>query len=108
MRQIPNFRYTARGRPQIRHRRTARVENFGFRSAAAIFDLLAICPSGPPNQLGPRRYAARNGIPNFRNNSRASSFFVALVTNVTFIPCVWVNLSGFNSGKTNCSVSPKV
>jgi hypothetical protein len=42
MRQIPNFRYTARGRPQIRHRRTARVENFGFRSALAIFDLLAM------------------------------------------------------------------
>ena len=39
---MPNFRYTARGRPQIRHRLTKRVENFGLRSAIAIFDLLAM------------------------------------------------------------------
>jgi hypothetical protein len=45
MRQIPNLRYTARGRPHNRQRRTSRVENFGFRFAIAIFDLLAIeCP----------------------------------------------------------------
>jgi len=42
MRQMPNFRYTARGRPQIRHRRTKRVENFGLRCAIAILDLLAM------------------------------------------------------------------
>jgi hypothetical protein len=42
MRHTPNFRYTARGRPQILHRRTRRVENFGCRMALAIFDLLAI------------------------------------------------------------------
>jgi len=42
MRQTPNFRYTARGRPQILQRRTVRVENLGFRSAIAIFDLLAM------------------------------------------------------------------
>jgi hypothetical protein len=36
------LRYTARGRPHSRQRRTSRVENFGFRKAIAIFDLLAI------------------------------------------------------------------
>jgi hypothetical protein len=46
IRQIPNFRYTARGRPQMRHRRTKRVENLGLRNAIAIFDLLAIVVSG--------------------------------------------------------------
>ena len=42
MRQVPNLRYTARGRPQSMQRRTTRVENLGFRFAAAIFDLLAM------------------------------------------------------------------
>jgi hypothetical protein len=42
IRQMPNLRYTARGRPHSLHRRSDRVENFGFRSALAIFDLLAI------------------------------------------------------------------
>ena len=42
MRQVPNLRYTARGRPQSMHRRTTRVEYLGFRFAAAIFDLLAM------------------------------------------------------------------
>jgi hypothetical protein len=42
MRQVPNFRYTARGRPHSMQRCTWRVENFGGRFAAAIFDLLAI------------------------------------------------------------------
>jgi len=42
MRHTPNFRYTARGRPQSRHRRLSRVEYFGFFKAFAIFDLLAI------------------------------------------------------------------
>ena len=44
MRQVPNLRYTARGRPHNMHRRTVRVENFGGRLAAAIFDLLAMIP----------------------------------------------------------------
>ena len=42
IRQMPNLRYTARGRPQILQRRTSRVENFGLRLAIAIFDLLAM------------------------------------------------------------------
>jgi len=39
---MPNFLYTARGRPQILHRSFSRVENLGGRFAEAIFDLLAI------------------------------------------------------------------
>jgi hypothetical protein len=42
IRQIPNLRYTARGRPQILHRRTSRVLYFGVSLALAIFDLLAM------------------------------------------------------------------
>lgn len=42
MRQMPNLRYTARGRPQILQRFSRRVENFGSRLALAIFDLLAM------------------------------------------------------------------
>ena len=45
MRQTPNFRMYARGRPQILHRLTARVEYFGARFAFAIMLFLAI---GPP------------------------------------------------------------
>jgi hypothetical protein len=41
MRQMPNFRYTPRGRPHSPHRLSRRVVNFGTRSAFAIFDLLA-------------------------------------------------------------------
>ncbi len=41
MRQMPNLRYTARGRPQRPQRRSALVVNFGSRFAFAIFDLLA-------------------------------------------------------------------
>jgi len=42
IRHIPNFWYTARGRPHIRHRRTRRVEYLGGFTDLAIFDLLAI------------------------------------------------------------------
>ena len=38
---MPNLRYTARGRPQIRQRDSRRLEYFGSLSALAIFDLLA-------------------------------------------------------------------
>jgi hypothetical protein len=41
IRQMLNFRYTARGRPQSRHRLLRRVENLGSRSDFAILDLLA-------------------------------------------------------------------
>ena len=42
IRHVPNFRYTARGRPQSMQRRTTRVEYLGLRFAEAILDLLAI------------------------------------------------------------------
>ena len=100
IRHVPNLRYTARGRPQSMHRRTSRVENFGGRLAAAIFDLLAI-PSffgvdpQPAGLTGARcRYAAASpppcflsGSPIATNNSRHSSSVPAEVTNVMFIPC---------------------
>src|SRR3954454_3641520 len=41
MRQMPNLRYTARGRPQSWHRRLRRVEYLGVSLAFAILDLLA-------------------------------------------------------------------
>jgi hypothetical protein len=77
IRQIPNFRYTARGRPQILHRRSWRVVNLGVRSALAILDLLAMqfCPL----LFSPRRrdrrwrvHAALSGNPSLRSSSRAS------------------------------------
>ncbi len=39
---MPNLRYTARGRPHNLQRLSSRLENLGFRSALAIFDLLAM------------------------------------------------------------------
>ena len=103
IRQIPNFRYTARARPQSRQRWTRRVENFGFRSAMAIFDLLAIgvytlwglrcrkpsfqeknralvyvCGFFSARSLrAPPKTAAhavRSGIPSLRSNSRDSAY----------------------------------
>jgi hypothetical protein len=38
---MPNFWYTARGRPQSWQRFSRRELNFGVRFALAIFDLLA-------------------------------------------------------------------
>ena len=31
-----------------------------------------------------------------------------VVTKEMFMPCTRVNLSGFNSGKTNCSANPRL
>ena len=42
MRQIPNLRYTARGRPQISQRRTRRLENFGLAFALWMRAVLAM------------------------------------------------------------------
>src|SRR6478736_3076020 len=41
IRQMPNFRYTARGRPHMLQRRLKRVVNFGACLALANLDLLA-------------------------------------------------------------------
>lgn len=109
MRQMPNLRYTARGRPHSMQRRTVRVENFGGRFAAAIFDLLAmvrsnacLCPVfclclffrlclAPRLRARLHRYAAASpsflsGSPIATKNSRASSSVSAEVTNVMFMP----------------------
>jgi hypothetical protein len=123
MRQIPNFRYTARGLPQSRHRRLTRVENFGVFSALANFDLLAIdlgsffyliYPISAITYAIHARsvtiYAAvfslRIGTPKAFSNSRASSLLSVLVTTAMFMPWVRVNLSGLSSGNTSCSDSP--
>lgn len=42
IRQMPNLRYTARGRPHKRHRLFRRVANFGGLFALLILALLAI------------------------------------------------------------------
>src|SRR5262245_25887249 len=49
---------------------------------------------------------SRNGMPNERRSSRASSSLRVLVTMVMSIPCVKLTLSGSTSGKINCSVTP--
>ena len=121
IRHKPNLRYTDRGRPQNVQRFSFRVLNLGVRFAFATFDLLATgdFPVFLENQLRgvneQRRYAASvfflsclNGMPNISNRSRASSLLFADVTIVMFIPCGRVNLSGFSSGNTNCSVKPSV
>jgi hypothetical protein len=125
MRQVPNLRYTARGRPQSMQRRTIRVENFGFRWAAAILDLLAMVSSvraafsirysvgQPGGRAEVRHYAAASpsflrGIPIATRNCLASSSVRAVVTKVMFIPCGRLNLSGLISGNTICSESPRL
>jgi hypothetical protein len=42
IRLTPNFRYTLRARPEIWHRLTLRVENFGCLFILANFALLAM------------------------------------------------------------------
>ncbi len=59
------------------------------------------------------RYAAASpsflrGMPIATRNCRASSSLRAVVTNVMFIPCGRVNLSGLISGKTICSDRPRL
>jgi len=80
MRQMLNFRYTARGRPHNSHRRTRRVENFGSRFA---FNRCAFVAMASP----PLAYSRRNGNPNASSSPRdSSSDRLFLITNVMFIP----------------------
>ncbi len=131
MRQIPNLRYTARGLPQIWQRDSCRDEYLGVLSALAILDLLATSvfsfptassnfASGPAEISLPdpcfvkrlSRYSAvssvLNGMPNPRSNSRASSSESVEQHKAMFMPCTRVYLSGFNSGNTSCSLSPRL
>jgi hypothetical protein len=77
MRQSANLRYTLRGRPQTRQRRTVRVMNFGFLAALIRIARVAIdfCPC----------YFA-NGIPSSARSALARSSRPAVVTIVTFKP----------------------
>jgi hypothetical protein len=77
MRHSPNLRSTLRARPQIRHRRTLRVMNFGFLCALMIIARLAmkILPSYFPN-----------GMPKLFKSDLARSSRPAVVTMVMFSP----------------------
>jgi hypothetical protein len=76
MRQRPNLRYTARGRPHLLQRLYLRVLNFCGRAAFAINAFFAKRPS----------YVSRNGRPSPRRSARASSFVFAVVVIVTSSP----------------------
>ena len=52
--------------------------------------------------------SSRNGNPNCLSSSRPSSGFFAVVTIVMFIPCWNVTVAASTSGKTVCSVNPKL
>mgnify|MGYP001602553497 CR=1 FL=1 len=52
MRQSPKSLIKARLRPQRKQRRTMRVENFGFFSARALVDVLAIAKQKTLNSVG--------------------------------------------------------
>jgi len=102
MRQTPNFRKNALGRPQIGHRLYVRTLNLGVRIAFNLSDFFAkssslrSCFSAPPRRaagpaLGP--YQFRNGIPSSRNSSLPSSSVRALVTMLTFNPLILSILS---------------
>src|SRR5688572_30650592 len=49
-----------------------------------------------------------NGKPIWASSSRDSSSLAFRITNVMFMPCTRVNLSGFSSGKTSCSDRPRL
>ena len=77
IRQSPNFRYTARGRPQRLQREYCRVLNFCGRAALAMRLFLAKLSS----------YASdRNGRPSSRRSASASSSVEAVVVIVTSSP----------------------
>jgi hypothetical protein len=77
MRQRPNLRNTARGRPQTRQRRIVRVMNFGFFAALIRIARVAI-----------RSFLVylANGMPSSRSSALARSSRPAVVTIVTFKP----------------------
>ena len=135
IRQTPNLRNTPLGRPHNLQRRSRRTGYFG-RDALAIFDFLATAKARlknlltiqmlrlaiPCQQTGAFRVIpchrcgkliywlsfVLNGMPNIRNSSRPSSSLFVEVTNTMFMPCLRVNLSGFNSGNTRYSFRPKL
>src|ERR1017187_2203213 len=96
IRQSPNRRYTARGRPQREHRVYPRTLNLGVRFALTTSAFFAT----PQLSL--------NGNPSRRNSERPSSSLVAVVTRVTSMPRCLSTWSGSISWNINCSFRPKV
>ncbi len=91
--------------------------NFRFTRHVVSFQVFAIShPSLASNNVrltsNDYCYAAVssvwNGMPKPRNNSRASSSLSVELHKAIFMPCTRMYLSGFNSGKTSCSLSPKL
>ncbi len=97
MRQTPNFRKYALGRPQIGHRLYVRTLNLGVRIAFNLSDFFAkssslrSCLGAAGPALRPRQF--RNGIPSSRSSSLPSSSVRALVTMLTFNPLILSILS---------------
>ena len=114
MRQMPNLRYTARGRPHNLQRRRSRVVNLGVSLDLAILDLLATLVLPCQNQrvcylpLPVGTSTAWNGMPSIVSSSRDSSLFEFEITMAMFMPCTRVNLSGLSSGNTSCSAKPRL
>ena len=95
IRHSPNFRSTARTRPQRWHRRTRRVENFGVRLARSIQHVFAMGYAtfsvGVSSRWG--GVSPRNGQPNSRSNAIARSSRLLVVTSVMSIPWIFSTLS---------------
>src|SRR5262249_50020915 len=87
IRQSPNLRYTARGRPHRVHRVYPRTLNFGLRFALTISAFFATVQF------------SLNGNPSRRSSERPSASVVAVVTTVTSIPrwrSTWSGLISWN------------
>jgi len=87
MRQMPNLRRYARGRPHLLHLKYARTLNFGGLFDFAIKHFFATDSPFPPYQVW------RSGIPRSMMSSFASSSVFAVVTIVTSIPMTLRTLS---------------
>jgi hypothetical protein len=85
MRQMPNFRKKARGRPHKGHRLYFCTSNLVGRFALAINDFFAMRLSVGPGLPHPYLYFLK-GMPNSFNRNLPSSSVRALVTMVMFIP----------------------
>jgi hypothetical protein len=81
MRHSPKRRYTARARPQRRHRVYARTLNLGFR---CCFWINAFFAMYYPSLW--RSLSRRNGKPSAVSSARPSSSVVAVVTIVMSMP----------------------
>jgi hypothetical protein len=85
MRQIPNLRRYARGRPHLLHRKYALTLNFGGLFAFATKHFFATDSPFPQDW--------RSGMPRSMMSSFASSSVFAVVTIVTSMPMTFSTLS---------------